>query len=193
MQHVVELHSALAYLSWTTKVVTMRSLFAAICLWGLVVFTAKAHALPKIKTGVEVVFEKSAQEAIVLSEILNDVGEALAEDEELKAASDEYFIRDLWAKAKEALKNATQKAASSVKGAYDEAKGHIQKAAKEAQQKLKEKAAEIMSKILTKMAGQYALEDSISRMDFIQIMRDLFKAAAQRLFNVGKALGQLEH
>ncbi|KAH7962052.1 hypothetical protein HPB52_014083 [Rhipicephalus sanguineus] len=171
----------------------MRSVFAAICLLGIVAFTANAHALPEQKPSVDVAFKSAAQEALYLGEILNDAAEALTEDEELKAASDEYFIRDLWSKAKEALKNATQKATSSVKGAYDEAKEHLKKVANEAQQKLKEKAAEIMSKILTKIAGQYALEDSISRTDFMQILRDLIKGAAQRLFNVGKALGQLEH
>ncbi|XP_037510034.1 uncharacterized protein LOC119386840 [Rhipicephalus sanguineus] len=171
----------------------MKSIFAATCLLGLVVFTANSHALPERKSSVEVAFESAAQEAIYLSEILNDVGDALAEDEELKAASEEYFIRDLWAKAKEALKNATQKAASSVKGAYDEAKGHIQKAATEAQRRLKEKAAEIMSKILTKITSQYAVEDSISPTDVMQIVLDLIKAAAQRLFNVGKALEHIEH
>ncbi|KAL1480192.1 hypothetical protein MTO96_051243 [Rhipicephalus appendiculatus] len=171
----------------------MRSLFAVTCLLGLLAFTANAHALPEEKSNVNVALKSAAQEALYLSEILGDVAETLAEDEELQAASEEYFIRDLWAKAKEALKNATQKAASSVKGAIDEAKGHIQKVAKEAKQKLQETAAEIMSKILTKVAGQYALEDSVSRRNIIQTLLDLIKAAAKRLFNVGKSLGQLEH
>ncbi|KAL3242371.1 hypothetical protein MRX96_021286 [Rhipicephalus microplus] len=170
----------------------MKSLLAATCLLGLLVFTVNARTLTEQKSSVGAEFKSAAEEAFLLSEIFDDVGEALAQDEKLNSVSDEYFIRDLWAKAKEALKNATQKATSSVKGAYDEAKEHFTKAAKEAQEKLKEKAAEIMSKILTKIAGQYAVEDSVSRPDFMKILLNLIKGVAQRLFNVGKGLGELE-
>ncbi|KAL3242372.1 hypothetical protein MRX96_021287 [Rhipicephalus microplus] len=172
---------------------SQRSIFTTGCLLVLVAFTANADTLRDQTSRVDVVFKDASKEAIYLGAILDEVAEILADDDDLKAASDEYFIRDLWAKATEALKNATQKATSSVQDAFTEAKGHIQRVAAEAQQKLKEKAAEIMSKILTRIAGQYAIEDSISRMDIMQILRDLIKGAAQRLFGVGKALGQLKH
>ncbi|KAH6937418.1 hypothetical protein HPB50_000105 [Hyalomma asiaticum] len=166
----------------------MKNIFCAICVLGIVVFAAKAHTIPEEESSLDAVFGSIAEEAAYLGEILSDVEEALGNDDDLKVESDEYFLRALWEKTKEAVKNATEKVKVSVKGAYNDANDKLSNAVNEAKEKLKAKAAEILSKLLGKITSDYVLEDSIGRMDFIQIIRDLIKAAAQRLFNFGKAL-----
>ncbi|KAH7965814.1 hypothetical protein HPB49_011253 [Dermacentor silvarum] len=168
----------------------MKQTFAAIFLLGLVAFAANAYMLPEEESSLDSV----AQEAVCLGEILRDVAQTLDEDEELSAASEEYFFRALWSKAKEAVKNATEKMKESVKGAYKEAKENLQKAAKEAQEKLKEKAAEIMSKLLSKVTSGYALQEADWKsVNFIKLFVDAIKAAAQRFLNIGKALEHLQN
>ncbi|KAL1479167.1 hypothetical protein MTO96_052083 [Rhipicephalus appendiculatus] len=169
----------------------MRQIIAGICVLAFVAFTASAQTLGDEDATVDAVFNSAGQEAVLLSEILRDVAQTLTEDEDLNSEANEYFIRAIWNKTLEAVKNATAKIKHSVKGAYKEAKEHIKKAAVEAQQKLKEKAAEIMSKLLTKVAGQYALVDAQSGLNFVKTLVDLVKAAAQRLLLVGKALENL--
>lgn len=142
-------------------------------------------------SSVDVVFDSAAQEAVHLSEILRDVAQTLADDEDVNSENNEYFLRAIWNKTMEAVKNATEKVKHSVKGAYKEAKEHLKKAAMEAQQKLKDKAAEIMSKLLSKVAGDYALTDAQSGFTFVKKLIDLVKAAAERLHLVGKALENL--
>ncbi|KAL1480191.1 hypothetical protein MTO96_051247 [Rhipicephalus appendiculatus] len=170
----------------------MTHISATLYVLGLVTFTAHALVVPEKKSSMDVVFENAAQEVVYLSEILRDVEKALAENEELKTdSSDEYFIRVLWDKTKEALKNATEKVMVSVKGAYDITKDNLTGAAKEAQEKLKAVAAEIMAKMLAKITSQYALEDSTTHKDVMKTLRDLIQAAVDRLLETGKGLEQL--
>ncbi|XP_049517488.1 uncharacterized protein LOC125943128 [Dermacentor silvarum] len=171
----------------------MRPTFAAILLVSLVAFTANAYAFPEEEARVDTTFDSAAQDAVYLGEVLRDVAQTLAEDEELGAESDEYFFRALWNKTKEAVKGATNKVKVSVKGAYKEAKDHIKKAAKEAQQKLKDKAAEIISKLLTKVMDGYALEDSESSANFIKVFVNVIQRAAQKFMKMGKVLQHLEN
>ncbi|XP_049517487.1 uncharacterized protein LOC125943127 [Dermacentor silvarum] len=171
----------------------MKSTSAAIFLVGLVAFTANAYAFPEEVARLDTTFDSAAQDAVYLGEVLCDVAQTLAGDEELGAESDEYFFRALWNKTKQAVKDATQKLKVSVKGAYKEAKDNIRKAAKEARQKLKDKATVIMSKLLTKVMSGYALDDSESHVNFIKMFVNVIQRAAQRFMKMGKVLGQLEN
>ncbi|KAL1480190.1 hypothetical protein MTO96_051246, partial [Rhipicephalus appendiculatus] len=176
-----------------TKAFIMKHIFAALCVLGLVAFTAHAHVLPERKSSIDVLFENAAQEAIYLSEILNNVGKVLAEVEDWKAESDEYFLLDLWQKTTEAIKNATKEVTVSVTGALEVTKDQLTKAAKDAQDKLKVKAAEIMAKILAKITSQYALEDSSTHTEVMKTIRDLIQAAVNGLLKAGKGFRQLEN
>ncbi|XP_037562209.1 uncharacterized protein LOC119441685 [Dermacentor silvarum] len=175
----------------------MRHLSAAICLVVLVAFTVNAHTIPEEESNFDATFDSAAkgaaQDAVHVGEILREVAQALADDEDINAESDEYFFRALWEKTRDALKNATQKVKASVKGAYKEAKDHIKKATEDAQQKLKDKAAEIISKLLTKVMSGYALEDSESRGNFVKMFLDVIMRAAQRLMKMGKALESIRN
>ncbi|XP_037561144.1 uncharacterized protein LOC119440292 [Dermacentor silvarum] len=170
----------------------MKRTFVAICLVGLVAFTANAYTLPEEESSLDGSFDSAAQEAVYLGEILLDVAQTLAEDEELSAESDEYFFRALWSKAKEAVQNATEKVKVSVKGAYNKAKDNIEKAAKEAREKLKEKAAEILSKLLSKVTSGYALQRAdLENVNWIELFVGVIKSAAHEFLKLGKALGHL--
>ncbi|XP_054932322.1 uncharacterized protein [Dermacentor andersoni] len=174
----------------------MRHISAAICLVVLVAFTADAHAIPEEESNLDATFDRAAkcaaQDAVYVGEILREVAQILAEDEEINSESDEYFLRDLWEKTKDALKNATQNVKQSVKGAYKDAKGHIKKAAEDAKKKMNKKVAEIMSKLLSKVTSGYALEDSESRGSFVKLFLDVIMRAAQRFMKMGKALESIQ-
>ncbi|KAL3242373.1 hypothetical protein MRX96_021288 [Rhipicephalus microplus] len=169
----------------------MRQTITGICVLALIAFSVNGQTVAEEDSTAPAVFSSAAEEAVHLSEVLRDVAQTLAEDEDLNSEANEYFIRALWNKTMEAVKNATKKLKHSVKGAYSEAKENIKKAAGEAQKKLKQKAAEIMSKLLSKVAGEYALADAQSGFNFVKKLVDLIMAAAQRLLLVGKALENL--
>ncbi|XP_075538462.1 uncharacterized protein LOC142572904 [Dermacentor variabilis] len=171
----------------------MKQTIAAICLVGLIACTANAYMLPEEDSRPEASFSSAAQEAVYLGEVLLDVAQTLAEDEELGAESEEYFLRALWSKAKEALKNATEQAKASIKGAYNDAKDNIKKVAKEAKEKMKEKAAEIMAKLLSKVMNGYALQEAdFKNVNILKLFVDIIKGAAQRFLMIGKALEHLK-
>ncbi|XP_075535462.1 uncharacterized protein LOC142571049 [Dermacentor variabilis] len=175
----------------------MRHLSAAICLVVLVAFTVDAHTISQEESDLDATFDRAAEcaahDAVHVGEILREVAQTLAADEEIKSESDEYFLRALWEKTKGALKNATENVKSAVKGAYKDAKGHFKKAAQETKKKLEEKVAEIMSKLLSRVMSGYALEDSESRGNFIKLFLDVIMRAAQRFMKMGKALESIQN
>ncbi|XP_050043249.1 uncharacterized protein [Dermacentor andersoni] len=175
----------------------MRHISAAICLVVLVAFTADANTIPQegsnLDTTLDRAAECAAQDAVHVGEILQEVAQTLAADEAINSESDEYFLRDLWEKTKDALKNATENVKATVKGAYKDAKGHIKKAAEDAKKKINEKVAEIISKLLSKVMSGYALEDSESRGNFVKLFLDVIMRAAQRFLKMGKALESIQN
>ncbi|XP_065304446.1 uncharacterized protein [Dermacentor albipictus] len=175
----------------------MRHLSAAISLVVLVAFTADARTISEEESSLDATFDKAAEcaahDAVHVGEILQEVAEILAADEEIKSESDEYFLRALWEKTRDALKNATEHVKVTVKGAFEDAKGHFKKAAQDAQKKFSDKAAEIMSKLLSKVMSGYALEDSESRGNFIKLFVDVIMRAAQRFMKMGKALESMQN
>ncbi|XP_065304445.1 uncharacterized protein [Dermacentor albipictus] len=174
----------------------MRHISAAICLVVVIAFTADAHTIPQGESNFDTTFDRAAEcaaeDAVHVGEILREVAQTLAADEAINSESDEYFLRDLWEKTRDALKNATQNVKESVKGAYEHAKGHIQKAAEEAKKTLNAKVAEIMAKLLSKVTSGYALEDSEGRGNFIKLFLDVIMRAAQRFMKMGKALESIQ-
>ncbi|XP_065304453.1 uncharacterized protein [Dermacentor albipictus] len=175
----------------------MRLISAAICIVVLVAFTVDAHAIPVEESNLEGTFDRAAkcaaQDAVYVGEILREVAQTLAEDEDINSESDEYFLRALWQKTKDALKNATEKVKVTVKGAYGDAKDHITKAAKDAKKKIQDKAAEIMSNLLTKVTSGYAMEDSANGGNFIKIFVGVVMRAAERFMKMGKALESIQN
>ncbi|XP_075535012.1 uncharacterized protein LOC142570521 [Dermacentor variabilis] len=151
-----------------------------------------AHTIPEEESTIDATLDRAAEsaahDAVHVGEILREVAQTLAADEEINSESDEYFLRALWGKTKDALKNATRNVKQSVKGAYKEAKGHIKRAAKDAKQKLKHTVAEIISILVTRTMSGYALEDSDSRGSFIKMFIDVIMRTAQRYMKMGKAL-----
>ncbi|XP_050043250.1 uncharacterized protein [Dermacentor andersoni] len=170
----------------------MRKISAAICLVVFVAFTADAHTIPEEESTVDATLDRAAEsaahDAVLVGEILQEVAQTLATDEEINSESDEYFLRALWGKTKEALKNATQNVKQSIKGAYKEAKGHIKKAAKDARKKMNDTVAEIISILVTRTMSGYALEDSYSSGNFIKMFIDVVMRTARRFMKMGKAL-----
>ncbi|XP_050043251.2 uncharacterized protein [Dermacentor andersoni] len=175
----------------------MRHLSAAICLVVLVAFTADAHTISQEESSLDATFERAAEcaalDAVHVGDILREVAQTLAADEEIKSESDEYFLRALWQKTKDALKNATENVKVTVKGAYEDAKGHFKKAAEDAKKNISEKVAQIMSKLLSRVMSGYALEDSESRGNFIRLFLDVIMRAAQRFMKMGKALESIQN
>ncbi|XP_065304442.1 uncharacterized protein [Dermacentor albipictus] len=175
----------------------MRHISAAICLMVLAAFTAHAHTLPQEESNLDTTFDRAAecaaQDAVHVGEILREVAQTLAADEAINSENDEYFLRDLWEKTRDALKNATANVKVTVKGAFEDAKGHFKKAAEQATKKVNEKVAEILSKLLSKVMSGYALEDSESRGNFIKLFLDVIMRAAQRFMKMGKALESVQN
>ncbi|XP_050043248.2 uncharacterized protein [Dermacentor andersoni] len=181
----------------TSALEIMRLISTAICIVVLVASTVDAHAIPEEESNLEATFDRAAkcatQDAVYVGEILREVAQTLAEDEDINSESDEYFLRALWEKTKDALKNATEKVKVTVKGAYDNAKGHITKAAEDAKKKIQDKAAEIISKLLTKVTSGYAVEDSANHGNFIKMFVGVVMRAAERFMKMGKALESIQN
>uniref|UniRef100_A0A023GCK9 Putative secreted protein n=1 Tax=Amblyomma triste TaxID=251400 RepID=A0A023GCK9_AMBTT len=169
----------------------MKQIILGACIFGFLAFTASASVLPKQEPAIDAAFDdqlkSAAQDAIRVGEILRDVAGQL-EDEDLSAEADEYFIRALWVRTKSAIQNATAKVAGAVKDAYNDAKEHFKTARDEAKRKATEKALEIMAKIFSKFAETYALEDSNSRVDFVNAMTAEIERVGLRLQKQGMAL-----
>ncbi|XP_054932323.1 uncharacterized protein [Dermacentor andersoni] len=174
----------------------MRHISAAICLMVLVAFTADAHTIPQEVSNLDTTLDKAAEcaahDAVHVGKILREVAQTLAADEAINSESDEYFLRALWEKTKDALKNATENVKVTVKGAFEDAKGHFKKAAQDAKEKMNTKVAEIISKLLSKVMSGYALEDSESRGNFVKLFLDVIMRAAQRFMKMGKALESIQ-
>ncbi|XP_075538461.1 uncharacterized protein LOC142572903 isoform X2 [Dermacentor variabilis] len=158
---------------------------------------ADAHAIPEKESNLEATFDRAAksaaQDAVYVGEILREVAQTLAQDEDINSESDEYFLRALWEKTKDALKNATEKVKVTLKGAFDDAKDHITKAAKEAKKKLQDKTAEVISKLLTKVTSGYAVEDSANRGSFMKMFVGVVMRAAERFMKMAKALESIQN
>ncbi|KAH7965810.1 hypothetical protein HPB49_011249 [Dermacentor silvarum] len=170
----------------------MRRILLSICVLALIGFSASANTLPEEQFNADTVYTEAekcaAEEIIQLGDMLRYVAQQLGEDEELNAASEEYFLRDLWRKTKAALKNATMKVKVAVKGALKEGKDHLTEAAKVAKTKLKEKANEVVLNILSRTMTVYALEDSRSNLDIRRKLCNDIDRVGERLQKFGNAM-----
>ncbi|XP_070387278.1 uncharacterized protein [Dermacentor albipictus] len=183
---------AICVLSLIAYTDIMKRTLAMIYFFGLVVSIATAATLTEQVSSVDTILKVTtnsiANEAYQLGEILRVLARELAEDDELGAQNEEYFIRVMWEKVKVAVSNATDTVKGVVQGAYDEATNRITKATNNVKQKLREKAAEILSKLITKAIVGYAFEDSESRTDFVKILCEDVDRAGQRLIRQSEAL-----
>uniref|UniRef100_A0A023G8Z0 Putative secreted protein n=1 Tax=Amblyomma triste TaxID=251400 RepID=A0A023G8Z0_AMBTT len=170
----------------------MKQILAAACIFGFLALAATAYVLTEQESALDAVFDNKmksvAEDAVHVGEILCDVAGQLAEDEDLTAEADEYFIGVLWSKAKSTVRNATAKLTGAVKNAYNETKEHLKAAKEEAKRRVTEKAMEIMAKIFSKFMDSYALGDSNSRMSIAKAVSTIIERVGLRLKEQGMYL-----
>lgn len=144
---------------------------AVSCLVACLALTASTYKLGGSEETLDVIVDEESKriggEAIQVGEVLCAIARGLHETPEYARAADnetdEYFIKKLWKKAKNAVKQVGKSVEKAVKGVVTT------------------KAADIVKKFLESKLGAYAFEDGKTYEDF---RRDL----AQDLQRSGEAL-----
>ncbi|XP_077512192.1 uncharacterized protein LOC144123188 [Amblyomma americanum] len=125
-------------------------------------------------------------EAILVGSILRDMARQLSEDEDL--GDEEYFVRDLWTRAKDAVVQAGKKITDVATKAVKEASSTIKEATDKATEKAKEKTFEFLAKIFGKSLDSYAAKDYATRGDFFKGLCARIDELGQTLIKVGRKL-----
>ncbi|XP_075538463.1 uncharacterized protein LOC142572905 [Dermacentor variabilis] len=149
----------------------MKQIISLLCLIGCVAICASSSVLEKNEPALDVVIDQQSRsvgvEAIQVGEVLRAISQGLRDtaqpSKQVEHEGEEYFIKKLWKKAKNAVKQVGKGIEKGVKGVVTS------------------KAADIVKKFLEEKLGVYALEDDKTYNDF---RHDL----AEDLERVGSAL-----
>lgn len=171
----------------------MGRIAVAACILGFLAVAASAHTPQKPLSAsggkTELEAELSAEEAFQVGWMLLDVAHDVEQEDEPKGVTDEYFLKKIFGKSKNAtknfagglkekLKNYVNKTASAVKVAAKELAVEL---ANEAKQRVKQKAYQILLDILKNAEASYAVEDSETNVD-------VMKHLSTRIRHTGLAL-----
>ncbi|XP_065289510.1 uncharacterized protein [Dermacentor albipictus] len=126
------------------------------------------------------------KEVTLVGEILVETAETLAKDD-LKQ-DDEYFLRDLWEKAKDTLKNAGRKIHEVTKTAVGDMKTAMEQATSRIREKAIEKAMGILAKVMGNAMESYAAEDSGAATQFRNDLVHRLKRTGEKFIAAGKKL-----
>lgn len=151
----------------------MKQIIIVLCLIGCATISASSSELEKNEPALDVVIDQESRsvglQAIQVGEVLQAISQGLRDtvqpSEQAEHESEEYFIKKLWKKAKNAVKKVGKGIEKGVKGVVTS------------------KAADIVKKFLQEKLGAYAFEDDKTYKDF---RHDL----AEELERVGGALIQ---
>ncbi|XP_077554765.1 uncharacterized protein LOC144169460 [Haemaphysalis longicornis] len=149
----------------------MKNAMAVVCLVACLALTASTYKLGEKEETFGVIVDEESQhigdEAIQVGEVLCAISRGLREtpvnEQAADSETDEYFLKKLWKKAKNAVKQVGKGVEKAVKGVVTT------------------KAADFVKKFLENKLGTYAFEDGKTYEDF---RRDL----AQDLQRSGEAL-----
>lgn len=178
----------------------MGRIAVSVCILAFFAVAGSAYALPEpLSTSVEeteVEAEVSAEEAYEVGLILLGVAHDIEQDDELKDLTDEYFMRKLWAKTKNATKKYAGKLKEKFKKYFKKAKVVVKEAVKELALELaeeaKKRAAEKATKVLADIFGgsmaSYALEDSETNGGFLKHLCTRINEAGLALIEHSKQL-----
>lgn len=181
----------------------MKHIVATAFVFGALAVTAWASTLhedeSKVRNSLEATSDDSANEAILIGQMLRHVADDLAQDKTFRLEPEEYSWRGFWTKFKAAMKKAATKAKTAFKAVGKHAKESVKIVAKaaatvavqKAQEKLKEKAVSLVAKIFDKAIASYAVEDGASEADFVQYFCARLDQAGQRLIRQGETLKTL--
>ncbi|KAH7961889.1 hypothetical protein HPB52_013230 [Rhipicephalus sanguineus] len=139
----------------------MKTALAIVLALCFTAATCSAHVLSqesKPTVVVNVQAQKLAEEAVDVGNVLIEAAKGLSKDESKQ--DDEYFLKDLWVKAKQHIVEAVKKVKNVIQGTAKDMKSTIQESADRAKQKAQEKAFTILAKIMGDSMGMYAAEDS---------------------------------
>uniref|UniRef100_A0A6G5A5B9 Putative conserved secreted protein n=1 Tax=Rhipicephalus microplus TaxID=6941 RepID=A0A6G5A5B9_RHIMP len=137
----------------------MKSAVATILAVCFAAATCSAHVLSgKPTVAVSAQTQKLAKEATDVGNILLEVAQGLSKDE--SKLDTEYFLKDLFVKASNHIKEAVRKIKNVIQGTAQDMRDTIKEGADKAKQKAQEKAFEILAKIMGDSMGMYAAEDS---------------------------------
>ncbi|KAH6937413.1 hypothetical protein HPB50_000100 [Hyalomma asiaticum] len=113
-------------------------------------------------------------EAIQLGEVLRAISQGLRDtaqqSEQAEHEGEEYFIKKLWKKTKDAVKKVGKVVEKTAKGV------------------ITSKAADIVKKFLQEKLGSYALEDDKTYQDFRQDLTEEFDRVGEALIQKGTEL-----
>ncbi|XP_075538459.1 uncharacterized protein LOC142572902 [Dermacentor variabilis] len=154
----------------------------------VVAVTCSAHVLSQETKKAEEggLKENLGKEVTLLGQILVETADALAKDD-LKQ-DDEYFLRDLWEKAKDTLTNAGKKIQEVTKAAVGDMKTAMEQAAKRVKEKAIEKAMGILAKVMGDSMASYAAEDSSAPTEFRSVLVHRLKRTGEKYIAAGKKL-----
>ncbi|XP_075535461.1 uncharacterized protein LOC142571048 [Dermacentor variabilis] len=181
----------------------MKHFVATAFVLGVLAVTAWASTVPEdepeVSNSLEATSEDTANEAILIGQMLRDVAHDLAQDKSLHDEQEEYSMRSFWTKFKAAMKKAGKKAKTILKAAGKHAKESIKIIAKAAaevaikkvKEKLQEKAIAFATKLLGNAIASYAAEDSASEADFVKYFCSRLDQAGRRLIHEGEKLKTL--
>uniref|UniRef100_A0A6G5A7K3 Putative conserved secreted protein n=1 Tax=Rhipicephalus microplus TaxID=6941 RepID=A0A6G5A7K3_RHIMP len=137
----------------------MKSAVATILAVCFAAATCSAHVLSgKPTVAVSAQAQKLAKGATDVGNILLEVAQGLSKDE--SKLDTEYFLKDLFVKASNHIKEAVRKIKNVIQGTAQDMRDTIKEGADKAKQKAQEKAFEILAKIMGDSMGMYAAEDS---------------------------------
>uniref|UniRef100_A0A6M2CGW8 Putative conserved secreted protein midgut overexpressed n=1 Tax=Rhipicephalus microplus TaxID=6941 RepID=A0A6M2CGW8_RHIMP len=137
----------------------MKSAVATILAVCFAAATCSAHVLSgKPTVAVSAQAQKLAKEATDVGNILLEVAQGLSKDD--SKLDTEYFLKDLFVKASNHIKEAVRKIKNVIQGTAQDMRDTIKEGADKAKQKAQEKAFEILAKIMGDSMGMYAAEDS---------------------------------
>ncbi|XP_037557799.1 uncharacterized protein LOC119434817 [Dermacentor silvarum] len=159
--------------------------FLALCVAAV---TCSAHVLSQEtkKTQEGVLNQDLGNEVALVGELLLETADVLAKDNSMQ--DDEYFLRDLLEKAKDALKNAGKKMKEVAQNAVDDVKTAVQKAIERTKQKASEKALEILAKVMGDSLSSYAAEDSGAQTAFRHNVVRKLRRTGEKLVAAGRKL-----
>ncbi|XP_037571443.1 uncharacterized protein LOC119453476 [Dermacentor silvarum] len=166
----------------------MKGAVVAFLALYVVAVTCSAHVLSQEtkKTQEGGLNQNLGNEVELVGKLLLETAEVLAKDNSKQ--DDEYFLRDLLEKARDALTNAGKKMTEVAKNAVDDVKTAMQKAFERTKQKASEKALEILAKVMGDSMASYAAEDSGSQSAFRQTVVDKLQLVGNKFVAAGKKL-----
>ncbi|XP_077513741.1 uncharacterized protein LOC144124751 [Amblyomma americanum] len=158
----------------------MKQIIFAVFLIGCTALAASSNSAGEIEHPFDLVIDQESKrvgvEAIQVGEVLRAIARGLREtarpEDQAENETEEYFIKKLWKKTKNAVKKIGKGIEKGVKGVVTT------------------KAADIVKKFLQDKLGVYALEDGKTYKDFRQDMAQEFDRLGGNLIVKGAQLCQ---